>query len=194
MATQIRNIGTPLSPAMAVFQNFLYMATRRPENNEVNFLRYDGRQWAELGSVPGVRTGSQPSLAVFQNKLYLAVRGEDNFLYLSAFDGARWSPPQIVPGTGKTLAAPNLTQYGNLLHLTYTSELGYRLMWVSFNPNFRYGTYIVKPGQRDLAAVSLALFGNANRAREIAALNHIEPIPGTGVYPVSEGDVLLVPA
>ncbi len=194
MATQVKKLGSPLSPALAVYKNFLYMASRRPDNNEVTILRFDGREWVEFGSAPGVRTASQPSLSTFQDKLYLAVRGEDNRIYLSAYDGVTWGLPQAAPGVGKTLAAPTLTQFGNLLHLIYTSELGSKVMWVSFNPNFRYGTYVVKAGEDDLTDVARAVFGNPNRYREIAALNNISPLPGTTTYPVSEGDVLLVPA
>ena len=194
MATQVRNIISPLSPAVAVYQNHLYMASRRPATSEVNILRYDGRTWVEFGDVPGARTGSQPSLATFQDRLYLAIRGEDNRIYLAAFDGIKWGLPQQAPGVGKTLAAPALAQFGNLLHLFYTSELGARVMWVSFNPNFRYGTYEVRPGQNDLAAVAHAALGDPNRAREIAALNNLTPLPGTSIYPVSAGDILLMPA
>lgn len=196
MATQIRNLTAPptLNPNVTVFKNFLYMASRRSDNNEVTILRFDGRQWVELGSAPGVRTPSQPALNTFQDRLYLGVRGEDNFIYLSAFDGVNWGLPRIVPGAGRTLAGPTLSQYGNLLHVIYSSEMGARVMWVSFNPNFNYGTYTVQPGQANLRDVSLALFGNPNRHRELAVLNHIQPIPGTDTYPVAAGDILLTPA
>jgi hypothetical protein len=194
MGTQVKNIGSPLSPAVAVYKNMLYTAVRRPQNNEVNILRYDGVAWTEFGSAPGVRTPSQPALGTFEDKLYLAVRGEDNYVYLAAYDGARWFPPERAPGTGRTLAAPALAQFGSLFYLFYNSEMGYNTLWVAFNPNFKYGTYIVPEGQSNLRQVSAALYGgNAARYQELAAINHIQSLTGTDTYPVKPGDVLLTP-
>src|SRR5262249_40206322 len=76
---QVAKVGTDDSPALAVYQNQLYLATKgnRDQHIWVNSTA-DGSHWTDPQPVPNVGTKNAPALAVFQNQLYLAWRGSSD--------------------------------------------------------------------------------------------------------------------
>ncbi|AYV25146.1 1-phosphatidylinositol phosphodiesterase precursor [Streptomyces sp. ADI95-16] len=119
---------TTAAPALAAFQNKLYMAYRGLNNQVFVTVRDDrvgaSSPWPAAVQLPGSTTAS-PALAVRGNTLYCAVRGGDDRIYLSSHTGSGWSAfspittADTVTRTGPALAAPDATD----LYLAYRAVL-----------------------------------------------------------------------
>ena len=117
----VPDAGTTDSPALAVFQNRLYLAWKGHSDQHVWWNSFDGGQrWAGQQQVPDVGTTSAPALAVFQDRLYLAWKGSsDQHIWLnSSPDGSQWKGQQQVPDVGTT-DGPALTVFQNRLYLAW---------------------------------------------------------------------------
>lgn len=106
--------GSAHGPALAVFQNSLYMAWRGIPGDQG--IYYSSKPdlttpWATQSTVPGVGTSQSPGLAALSRRLYLVWKGADSdtgIWWSSSLDGKAWDPQQNVPNVG-TGSGPALT-------------------------------------------------------------------------------------
>jgi hypothetical protein len=103
---------TAHGPSLAFFNGKLYMAWvgSIANSDHIYYSYFDGTNWSPEQRVLGAvepETYDNPSLVVFNDKLYMAWRGpfsshpdiKDDHIYYNYFDGAKWSPQQIVNWT-----------------------------------------------------------------------------------------------
>jgi len=129
-------LGIGLPPALAVYDNKLFMAWKGMEfDDRIFFTTGNGATWAPQTLVPGVGTSAGVALAAFGNQLYMAWKGEgfDQGIYWSSFNGTSWAPQRQVPGVA-TSSGPRLAVDGNALYMAWKGmEDDQRLWWSSFN-------------------------------------------------------------
>jgi kumamolisin len=134
METALLGIGLP--PALAVFDNKLFMAWKGVEFDErIFFTTYNGSAWAPQTQVPNVATSAGVSLAVFDNVLYMAWKGEgnDQGIWWSTYNGSAWAPQKEVPNVASS-TGPRLAVFDNKLFMAWKGmEDDQRLWWSSFN-------------------------------------------------------------
>ena len=129
-------LGIGLPPALAVFDNKLFMAWKGIEFDErILFTTYNGSAWAPQTQVPNVATSAGVSLAVFNNQLYMAWKGEgnDQGIWWSVYNGSSWAPQKEVANVA-TSTGPRLAVFDNKLFMAWKGmEDDQRLWWSSFN-------------------------------------------------------------
>ena len=134
METALLGIGLP--PALAVFDNKLFMAWKGVEFDErIFFTTYNGSAWAPQTQVPNVATSAGVSLAVFDNVLYMAWKGEgnDQGIWWSTYNGSAWASQKEVPNVASS-TGPRLAVFDNKLFMAWKGmEDDQRLWWSSFN-------------------------------------------------------------
>lgn len=112
------------SPALAVFNNKLYVAHRGCKTDiysgfEVWFGTFNGGNWAPEDLVPGVTTVCSPAIAAFNNKLYMVHQGRIGYsIYGSAFDGTSWSKDKVISDFCTT-DTPALAMFNGQLFMAY---------------------------------------------------------------------------
>ena len=130
----LRGVGLP--PAMATFNNKLYMVWKGIERDDrVFFSSFNGSSWAPQQQVPGIGSSTGTALAVFNGKLFMAWKGilSDQRIFYSSFDGAHWAPQQAVAGIA-TSTGPRLAVVGNTLYMGWKGAEGdQRIFWTTFN-------------------------------------------------------------
>lgn len=109
--------GTSNGPAMAVFQDQLYLVWNGANiDPSIWFTTFDGEQprWRDpQQQVSGVATNESPAVTVFHDRLYMAWGGLGTpYIFWSFFDGQKWatfpdgSPQQMsdsITGSGPAL-------------------------------------------------------------------------------------------
>ena len=124
---------TSRSPALAVFENRLFVACRGylPDSN-IHWTSFDGTAWDTTGQyvLSGVNTdvgtANAPTIATWQGPgdpkplLYMAWRGvdDDERLWWAAFDGADWTSQREYVGNG-TSNGPAMAVFRNQLYLVW---------------------------------------------------------------------------
>jgi hypothetical protein len=85
------------APALALFNNQLFMVYRSPNNYDLNYATFDGNIWlgnSEIWKQPGPihpESSCSPGLAVFNNRLFLSYKSpQNNDLNIASFDGTNW--------------------------------------------------------------------------------------------------------
>ncbi|QCP52773.1 hypothetical protein FAZ95_26935 [Trinickia violacea] len=134
LSSALMGIGLP--PALAVYDNALFMAWKGIEfDDRIFFTTSNGSAWAPQTLVPGVATSAGVALAVFGNLLYMAWKGEDfdQGIWWSTFDGKNWAPQKEVSGVA-TSTGPRLAVFANKLYMAWKGmEDDQRLWWSSFD-------------------------------------------------------------
>jgi kumamolisin len=129
-------LGIGLPPALAVFDNKLFMAWKGIEFDErIFFTTYNGSTWAPQTQVANTGTSAGVSLAVFNNQLYMAWKGEgnDQGIWWSVYNGSTWAPQKEVANVA-TSTGPRLAVYDGKLFMAWKGmEDDQRLWWSSFN-------------------------------------------------------------
>jgi kumamolisin len=160
MQTALLGIGLP--PALAVFNNTLFMAWKGIEFDErIFYTTYNGTAWAAQKQVPGVFTSAGVSLAVFQNQLYMAWKGEgnDQGIWWSVFNGSSWAAQKEVPNVA-TSTGPRLAVFQNKLYMTWKGmEDDQRLWWSSFNGS-AWAAQKQIPNVASSVGPAIAVYGN----------------------------------
>jgi hypothetical protein len=117
---QIGGTATSNGPALAVFQNTLFLAWNgHATDSSIWFTSFDNelRDWRPQQQVQNVATNESPALTVFQDRLYMAWSGLGVWnIFWSFFDGVNWAPQQMteaLTASGPTMAAfdPMLVPY-----------------------------------------------------------------------------------
>jgi hypothetical protein len=113
---------TVATPALAVYQNLLYMAWTDSVQN-IMFSFYNGSEWApETKVIAGVVVGSSngPALAPYENFLYMTWKGAgyDSGIYWSRYNGSTWSPQQKVANIG-TGVGPSMASIDGEMYMAW---------------------------------------------------------------------------
>ena len=140
---------TSAAPAIAVFNNILYLVYRSSADSTMWYAWFDGSSWSgdkqiakPDGGVP--KTSDAPALAVFNNILYLVYRSSaDSTMWYAWFDGSTWNGDvQIAKpdgGVPKTSAAPTVAAFEGLLYLVYKSSADSTMWFAWFDGSTWYG-------------------------------------------------------
>lgn len=137
----VNNSGSSSAPALAVFQDQLYMACRGVETDHRLFWAiFDENsnppQFVFQPVLDDRASSDGPALAVFQDKLYMAMRGsaDDHRLFWATFDGTPpWSTPQPLADSG-SVDGPALAVFQNKLYMfTRGLEGDQRLFFATFD-------------------------------------------------------------
>jgi C1A family cysteine protease len=175
--TQIKTSGgstpkTSAAPALAVYNNKLYLVYRSSSNSTMYYAWFDGTNWngdTQIKTAGGVtpKTGATPGLAVYNNKLYIVYHSSaDSTMWYAWFDGTNWNgDTQIKTSskTPKTSASPSLAvnSANNTLYLVYKSSADSTMWWSWFNGTDWQGdvqldlTNIVTPKTSDTPALAV---------------------------------------
>jgi hypothetical protein len=119
------------SPAMATFNNQLYVAYVSVVSNEVYIVSSgDGTNWSDgifTKQYTSGSSGSSIALAVYNSKLYMvfvANDGANTLLIASSRDGTTWSNGVPISNYHLDKTAIALTVYNNKLYMAFISASG----------------------------------------------------------------------
>jgi hypothetical protein len=123
---------TSTAPAVAVFNDNLYMFYKGVDSNNVYIARStgnpgEGKSWSANLLNTEIKTDSAPAVVTFNGVLYLFYKGvgPDTKIYIArssagdVFDGSTWEPTQLLHTDIKTDAAPGVVVYDGTLYLFY---------------------------------------------------------------------------
>jgi kumamolisin len=155
-------LGIGLPPALAVYQNKLFMGWKGIEFDErLWWTSYNGSSWAAQQQVPGVASSAGVAFAVFNNDLYMAWKGmgNDQGIWWSFFNGSSWAPQKNVANVA-TSTGPRLAVYGGKLYMAWKGmEDDQRLWWSSFNGT-AWAPQQQIPNVASSVGPAIATFGN----------------------------------
>jgi hypothetical protein len=115
------------APALAVFNNRLYMAYIGSGSSNLYICYFDGSQWhgqTKITDQNGAKSASSPALTAFNGQLYLAYRGSgaSTSLYIcSSSDGSTWGSQTNITdqNSAQTSSPPALATFNGQLYLAY---------------------------------------------------------------------------
>lgn len=130
---------TSHAPAMAEFNDKLYMVVKGATNNNLYISSLDSSDTWSSWSPLGGQTTLSPALVAFNNKLYLFVKGatNNNIYYRSMDAWGTWSSWSMVPG-GTTNRSPAPAVFKGELWLFVKGETNNNLY---FNKMNTYGVW-----------------------------------------------------
>lgn len=115
-----------LKPALASYNNLLYMAYRGwGASTSLYSCYFDGTTWHPQINVTdqnGAKTSASPALASFNGKLYMAYKGSSsNNLYICSFNGSEWGDQTKISSQNdaQTGSTPALAAFNGRLYLAY---------------------------------------------------------------------------
>lgn len=119
-------MATSQSPALAVFNNRLYMAWKGQFTDQRLYVSNttDGSSWTPPQSSDALKTNQSPALAVFNNQLNMAwqgTTGDQSLLWSSITDGSNWATPQNNTEL-KTNQSPALASFNNQLYMAWQGQ------------------------------------------------------------------------
>jgi hypothetical protein len=125
-STTNTNQTSQLGPALAVFNNRLYVAFISNDNSNRVLVcsSPDGSTWSTRATFINQTSKFTPSLAVFNNRLYVAFISNDNsnrVLLCSSPDGSTWST-SVTFIAQYSKFAPSLAVFNNRLYCAFTSN------------------------------------------------------------------------
>jgi hypothetical protein len=170
-AAKIPDRGSLAGPAMAVFQDQLFMAWRgilSPEGDSDRRLFYainDGTGWSPQTPLSDRASNYGPALATFRDKLYMAWRGssDDQRLFWATFPEPTRNPPwseQHPLDDRGSRAGPSLAVLGDQLFMAWRGVEGDQktLFWSTFDGQ-SWSDQHPLPGRASLDGPSLAVLG-----------------------------------
>jgi hypothetical protein len=110
--TQVQNQSSKAAPALAVFDNQLWIAFVANDASNQLLVSHsaDGLTWSPSTHVPNQSSKAAPALAVFDNKLWIAFvanNASNQLLVSKSADGMQWKPSTEVQNQSSK-AAPAL--------------------------------------------------------------------------------------
>jgi hypothetical protein len=124
--TAVNGAQTSLTPALAPYDNLLYMAYLGwGASSSLYSCYFDGTTWQAQTNITdqmGAKSSASPALAAFNGKLYMAYMGSGSSnLYVCSFDGSVWGNQVKVTdqNDAKTGSAPALAAFNGKLYLAY---------------------------------------------------------------------------
>jgi hypothetical protein len=114
-------------PALAEFNNRVYMAYIGSGSSNLYICYWDGSQWhgqTKITDQNDAKSGSSPALAAFNGRLYLAFRGSGastNLYICSSADGTNWGSQTKITdqNDAQTSSSPALAAFNGRLYLGY---------------------------------------------------------------------------
>ncbi|MEO1257606.1 MAG: sialidase family protein [Bacteroidota bacterium] len=138
-SSSLTNQTTPNTPAMAVFNNKLYVAFCSNDSEQnLLYVTYDGTSWS-TDIATGQTMQGGPAMTVFNGKLYIFFCSKDKnnrLLYISSDDGTNWS--SYADTTQQLKGSPAATVFNSQLYVTFCSN--------DNDQNLLYMTYDEKSG------------------------------------------------
>jgi len=131
----VPNVGTTDSPALAVFQNRVFLAWKGSSDQHIWWNSFDGSNWAGQQQVPNAGTTDNPALAVFKDKLYLVWKGTgDEHIWYADFDGSAnpWSGQARIAGVGTTNGPALAAGFQNKLYMTWKGSGDQHIWYADF--------------------------------------------------------------
>jgi hypothetical protein len=138
-ATAYANFQMGSAPAVAVFNNRLYVAFLANDASNILYINSssDGVNFTAATAYPNIQMGSAPALAVFNGKLYVAFRSDDsrNILFISSSsDGVAF--PAATPYANIAMGgAPSLAAYNNQLFVAFRANDSSNLLFTAASPD-----------------------------------------------------------
>ena len=124
--TPYANFQMGSAPAMAVFNNKLYVAYLANDSSNILYITSssDGVNFAAATAYPNIQMGSAPALAVFNGSLYVAFRSNDsrNILFISASSDGVTFPAGTGYANIAMGGAPSLAVYNNQLFVGFRAN------------------------------------------------------------------------
>ena len=156
---------TSHSPALAVYNDKLYMAWRGKDLDEhIRFAYFEGNCWSMQKTAQAQRedevcTSHSPALAVYNGKMYMAWKGmgDDEQIWFSFFDGNRWSLQQQVPDVW-TSNSPALAEYNGKLYMAWKGMGDDERIWFSYFDGKRWSEQQVAPDVWTSHSPALAVY------------------------------------
>lgn len=107
------------TPAMAVYNNKLYMVGVTPQTNQLWMATMTPDEvFSAATPIPFMYSGDPPSLAVFQNRLYMVHHDGTGYdMVWNYFDGSQWSFDRIIHQD--TVNPPTIAAYNGYLHMVH---------------------------------------------------------------------------
>ncbi len=114
-------------PALAVYNNRLYMTYKGVNSNDIWYNYFAPNAWLaqdiKITTGGHTKTNRKPALAVYNGRLYMAYKsGSSNDLWYNYFDGSNWLSQDIkitTNGHTQTSAGPALAEYNGRLYMAY---------------------------------------------------------------------------
>jgi hypothetical protein len=123
------NPKTATSPALAVFNNLLYVLYRGREETDIYVTTFNGVVWSgnkRISEISGIdpKTETSPAVAVFKGRLYMLYRGHDrDDIYLTTHDGMSWTGNRMISEISEispqTDTSPAVSVLNNELFVLY---------------------------------------------------------------------------
>jgi hypothetical protein len=214
----LENRGSIDSPALAVFQNKLFMAWRGVnEDRTLYWATFDGnspslpcaQQWSPQRRKDDRGSATGPALVVFRDQLFMFWRGvesdtsNDQRLYFATFDGQPdWSGQKFV-GPLQSFRKPGVVSFRNKLYIadmgTVSESPGGReppgaivdaiLDYTTFDgENPQVPMLAVGDGATSVASPAMAVFPEVTKSLKLFLLRHGFD-PAKGVRQVGTGSV-----
>ncbi len=111
---------TDQQPAVAIYNNTLYVAFKRKNSDDVFYVTRTGNGWSSPSKIDHVSTDVGPSLCAYDNKLYLAFKKADShsMYYVKYKAGEGWSDKHKI-SHDKTTRTPQMLAKGNMLYVAF---------------------------------------------------------------------------
>jgi hypothetical protein len=126
------NPKTATSPALAVFNNLLYVLYRGEDEPDIYLTTFNGSKWSGNKKISDLsdidpRTETSPGVAVFNGRLYMLYRGHDSEdIYLTTHDGMSWAGNKKISDISnlspRTSISPGVSVFNNALYVLYRGE------------------------------------------------------------------------
>jgi hypothetical protein len=149
------------SPAVAVFMDREYMATKGRATNNI-FLRYQDNTgnfspWATISG----STSKSPALAAFNNRLYMAVKESmTNNIFLRSMDASGTWDTSWTQISGATSEAPALTVFNNRLYLFIKEAVTNTISYQSMGTSGDWDGWSTLSGGTTTKSIGLTAFNN----------------------------------
>ncbi|WP_330333325.1 hypothetical protein OHS33_28835 [Streptomyces sp. NBC_00536] len=158
---RVPQLVTHHAPALAVFNNRLYLAYTGQGSDPQLLSSADGTTWSSQVQLPGSAT-SGPALAVRDGYLHYARGYFGNLVYDYSADARTWTKLSPVPAGGSpgfhTFLPPAMATHRGKLYLAY-QDLWTNRVVINTNTNTGWGTAFTHSGEA-FAAPSLTVSGD----------------------------------
>lgn len=145
-------------PALAVFNDALFMIFQGNTEGEVWYKIFDSNGWGNHIRITGIQMSFSPSLAVFENKLYCAFRGfNDSWIWTMVYENGQWSPHQKTSMTAE--GPPSLCVHNGTLYCAYVAA-GTDKLCISHRQLGEWAGHDILVGQRSSHEPALVSFNN----------------------------------
>jgi len=136
---------TSTAPAIAAFNNYLYLIVKDANDNKIWWNKMDtAGAWSGWRLMDGL-SPSTAAMTEFNGQLYIVVRGADDKIYYRSMTTAEvFSSWSCVPGF--TNDSPAICSFICRLYLVVKSNAGNEIYYNSMSASGVWGTFIMMDG------------------------------------------------